>query len=38
MREAFKEWGESAVGIDGPIVIPTRPPLWVRVIRWLFNR
>lgn len=32
---------ESAIGITGPVVIPTRPPLWVRVLRaadaWLLK-
>ena len=32
---------ENATGITGPVVTPTRPPLWVRVLRradaWLIR-
>ena len=32
---------ESAIGITGPVVIQTKPPLWVRLIRaadaWLLK-
>lgn len=37
LREAFKDWGESAIGITGPVVIPLRPPWWVRVLRRLLR-
>ena len=42
IREAFHSRDESAIGITGPVVIPTRPPLWVRLLRrwdaWLLAR
>jgi hypothetical protein len=37
MREAFREWGETAIGVHGPVVTPTRPSLLVRVLRWLLR-
>lgn len=37
LREAFREWGETAIGVTGPVVIPTRPPWWARVLRRLLR-
>lgn len=37
VRDAFKEWPETAIGVTGSAVIPTRPPLWVRALRWLLR-
>lgn len=35
LREAFPGlYRESAIGIAGPAVIPTRAPWWVRLLRW----
>jgi hypothetical protein len=41
LREAFPD-KTDAIGITGPVVIKTRPPLWVRLLRrwdaWLQQR
>lgn len=36
-RDAFREWPENAIGIEGPVVIPLSAPWWVRLLRWLFR-
>ena len=40
-RNEIPPFRESAIGITGPVVIRTKPPLWVRVLRrcdaWLLS-
>ena len=40
-RNEIPPFCESAIGITGPVVIRTKPPLWVRVLRradaWLLK-
>jgi hypothetical protein len=36
IRESPREWGENAIGIDGPIVTPTAP-WFVKMARWLLG-
>lgn len=37
LRDAFKEYTESALGIEHMPVIHTQAPLLVRFCRWLFR-
>lgn len=36
-REAFRDWNENAIGVEGPVVIRAAPPWWLRWLRILFN-
>lgn len=35
-RDAFKDWTENAIGIEGPVVIRARAPLWLVWLRRFF--
>lgn len=37
IREAFREWPESALGIETPTVIHTRTPWWRKALRRLIG-
>lgn len=35
-RDAFKDWTENAIGVEGPVVIRARAPLWLVWLRRFF--